>query len=132
MTTVKLKNNIPSVQKQVDEAMTRALVRACIDVDLSAKMNCPVDTGRLRASISYSINGSGSEGFDTVQTSEAEDHSIKSQVGSAIVGTNVVYAKAIEYGHSKKAPQGFLRRALDENESKIKTIVIQEFKDIGK
>lgn len=129
---VTVKNDISKVQGQIEKAMLRALTRAAIDVDRTAKENCPVDTGRLRASISYSVDGQEGEGFEAKENSEDIDHQIKSAPGGAIVGTNVVYAKAIEYGHSKKAPSGYLRRALDQNEGNIKEIIKQEFGDVGK
>lgn len=129
---VELTNHIPKVQQQIELAAERALVRAAIDVDRSAKEKCPVDTGRLRASISYSVDGAEGKNFEMKENSEDIDHQIKSAKGSAIVGTNVVYAKAIEYGHSKKAPAGYLRPALDENKGNIQDIIKQEFKDVGK
>lgn len=129
---MKLTNHIPEVQQQINVASERALTRIAIDVDRTAKENCPVDTGRLRASISYSVDGKAGAGFEIKETSEEIDHQIKSGEGSAIVGTNVVYAKAIEYGHSKKAPSGYLRNALDQNKGNIKDIIKQEFSDVGK
>ncbi len=55
----------------------RAVSVAAINVEMGAKMRCPVDTGRLRSSIGirWSVDRMG-----------------------ASVGTNVVYAMAIEFG----------------------------------
>lgn len=129
---VTVKNNISKAQAAIERATIRALTRIAIDVDRDAKLNCPVDTGRLRASISYSVDGQSAAGYDNHEDAESFDHEIKSAKGGAIVGTNVVYARSIEYGHSKQAPQGYLRKALDKNEGNIKDIIKQEFSDVGK
>jgi phage gpG-like protein len=57
--------------------------KACLLVENDAKRNCPVDTGRLRQSITHRIEGS-----------------------TGIVGTNVEYAPYVEYGTGKHALGG--------------------------
>lgn len=61
----------------------------------SAKRLCPVDTGRLRSSITT-----------TGVQHESDD------VAYVEVGTNVKYAHYIEFGTSRMSPQPFLRPAL--------------------
>lgn len=72
------------------------IMKAAIQVQAEAKRLCPVDTGLLRSSIQIQDRGDG-----------------------VYVGSDVVYARAIEYGHSQKAPQGYLRPALDHVISKL-------------
>lgn len=67
--------------------------RLCVQVEAAAKRSCPVDTGRLRSSISHEVNAEGG-----------------SIVGT--IGTNVDYAKYVELGTSNQAAQPFLRPAL--------------------
>jgi len=67
-----------------------ALEVAAIIVEGQAKMLSPVDTGRLRASITHRING-----------------------GVAEVGTNVEYAAHVEYGTRYMPAQSYLRTAVD-------------------
>lgn len=76
--------------------MKAALKKSCLMVERDAKQLCPVDTGRLRSSITNEIEG---------------------EVGR--VGTNVEYAKFVELGTNKMSPQPYLRPALHKNEKKI-------------
>lgn len=73
--------------------VAKDLVQRCIKVERTAKRLCPVDTGRLRASITHSLE-SDSRGL----------------VG--VVGTDVHYAPYVEFGTSRMAAQPFLRPAL--------------------
>lgn len=77
---------------------------AAIDCQADAKSTCPVDTGRLRASIQYNKTG---------------DY-------SAEVGTNVSYAPYVEYGTHKMAPRPFLFPAA----MRAKTNLLQEIQAI--
>lgn len=58
---------------------------------------CPVDTGHLRAHIDID----------------------KSEQYSYLVGTNVEYAKHVEFGTSRQRPQPFLRPALEKANAKF-------------
>lgn len=75
-------------------AVHQLIERRCIMVEAAAKRLCPVDTGRLRASISHVV---------TVEAGEV--------VG--VVGSNVDYAPHQEYGTSTQPGTPFLRPALD-------------------
>lgn len=72
----------------------KELARRTIRVESRAKHLAPVDTGRLRSSITHEM---GTEGGDLVGR----------------VGTNVEYARHQELGTSRMAAQPFLRPALD-------------------
>lgn len=69
--------------------MTRLLLR----VVNAAKQNCPVDTGRLRDSITWELGGSGA-------------------LLEGRVGSNVEYAPYVELGTRHMAPRAFLRNAI--------------------
>lgn len=69
------------------------LARSAVKVDRSAKNLCPVDTGRLRASINWRL-ANDSRGL------------------LAIIGTNVDYAPHVEFGTRYQRAQAFLRPAL--------------------
>lgn len=71
------------------------LLRLALKVERRAKRLCPVDTGRLRASITHVLVRSG--------------HGIEARVG-----TNVDYAVHVEFGTSRAPAQPFLRPALVE------------------
>lgn len=74
--------------------VARDLQRRALQVDRAAKRNCPVDTGRLRSSITNEI-GTDAQGL------------------VATIGTNVEYAPYVELGTSKMAAQPFLLPALE-------------------
>lgn len=74
--------------------VARDLQRRALQVDRAAKQNCPVDTGRLRSSITNEL-GQDSQGL------------------VATIGTNVEYAPYVELGTSLMAAQPFLLPALE-------------------
>ena len=105
------------------EAVQKGLEKACVIVEVSAKENCPVDDGVLRASITHDVEGT--EGY---------------------IGTNVEYAPYVHQGtgiyavkgdgrkevpwsyqdaegkwHTTKGqkPNPFLQKAIDENQDKV-------------
>lgn len=74
--------------------VAKDLMRRALQVDNAAKQLCPVDTGRLRSSITNEL---GQDGEGLVAT----------------IGTNVEYAVYVELGTRNMAAQPFLLPALD-------------------
>ena len=74
--------------------IAKDLQRRALQVDRAAKRLCPVDTGRLRSSITNELGADG-------------------QGLMASVGTNVEYAPYVELGTSNMAAQPFLLPALE-------------------
>lgn len=74
--------------------IARDLQRRALQVDRAAKQLCPVDTGRLRSSITNQL-GADAEGL------------------VAVVGTNVEYAPYVELGTRNAPAQAFLLPALE-------------------
>lgn len=72
----------------------RELAKRAVRVVTAAKRLCPVDTGRLRASIDWDMRRDSQGLF-------------------AIVGTDVEYAPHVELGTVHMAAQPFLRPALE-------------------
>lgn len=77
-----------------DGPVGKELARRALKVERRAKQLCPVDTGRLRASISHSIGRDSTSLF-------------------ADVGTDVFYAPFVELGTFRAGAQPFLIPALD-------------------
>jgi hypothetical protein len=129
--TVKMSSIIPEVQRRLIKAIGKGMFESALLVDKSAKENCPVDTGRLRASITFVVNGGDWQEFtlstDPKNPSEAQDHKIDKRKpmnaykANAVIGTNVVYARFQEYNHATKS--GYMRRALDDNREAVKKIM---------
>lgn len=89
---------------EVRQKMFSGMKTACLLVERDAKIGCPVDTGRLRGSLTNEIE------------SKAKDI-----VGR--VGSKVKYAPYVELGTSKMPAQPYLRPALHKNESRIKKLL---------
>lgn len=94
--TVEVKIDQAAVNKLLtgrDGDVAKMLLRGAIQVETAAKRLCPVDTGRLRSSITHELGQDGGGLF-------------------ALIGTNVEYALFIELGTSRMGAQPFLRPAL--------------------
>ena len=94
------KNRIPDVMKATEAAKKTALQAAVVFVHGEAVLRAPVDSGNLKNSLAYDVQGD--EGR---------------------VGTNVEYGPYVEQGTSKQGAQPYLRPAVDENIPQIKSII---------
>lgn len=87
-------------------------------IEKKAKRFCPVDTGRLRASISTNWSNSGM-GRGVVGNEAKEEDGIgnpRTDKGKfvVVIGTNVKYAPFIEFGTSKMGNTPFMRAAFEQ------------------
>lgn len=96
---------------EVKEAMATAIEKALEEVGITAeayaKLKCPVDTGRLRNSIT---------------------HAVESSEKAVYIGTNVEYAPYVEMGTSRQKAQPYLRPAATEHTEEYKRIIESQFK----
>ena len=87
--------NVTSNKDLIEQATTEQIERALEAIGLQAegyaKMLCPVDTGRLRNSITHTVDVTGLK---------------------AIIGTNVEYAAYVEMGTSRMKAQPYLQPAI--------------------
>ena len=95
-----LARNFNRINRDANNEIERAIVKSALIVERDAKLNCPVDTGRLRQSISHRL---------------VEENDII----AAETGTNVEYAKSIEFGTSRQSAQPFLFPAYNNNKQRI-------------
>lgn len=88
---------------EIDVAIARALEAIGIEAESDAADLCPVDTGRLRNSITHTIDADGK---------------------AAVVGTNVEYALYVHNGTSRNRGKGqpFLTDAVTQNAGKYRQI----------
>lgn len=123
--------------KNYGDAMNRAielaLRQAGIIVEEQAVALAPVDTGRLKGSITWRTENDGSEVREPAEWGDAVSSPTDSK--SVYIGTNVEYAQHIEYGVShvgggifrgirramarRRSAQAFLRPALHEKKQDI-------------
>ena len=106
---VELEFYTDEVVKEYNTAIEQAMKEAVLIVEADAKRNCPVDTGRLRASITNQVK------------------KIAGAVLEGRIGTNVDYAKWVELGHwetdDNYPAQPFLRPALRNNFKQLVSII---------
>ncbi len=107
MANVTVKDNSASVKAQYDAAKKRSIEMIGLTAEGYAKKACPVDTGRLRNSITH----------------ETDDN-------AAYIGTNVEYAPHVEFGTLHQQAQPYLRPAATEHASTYKSIINAEFAKI--
>ncbi len=115
------------LKKEVAFTTEQKMIKAGFMIEKDAKHMVKVDTGRLRSSISVNWAGSGmAEG--KIENKAKSGDGIKQPTSkpdefTVVVGTNVNYAIAQEYGTSKQSGQAYLRPALAKNLSKIKQML---------
>lgn len=97
-----LNQEFNDLENALTQEIITALMRGGMIIEADAKRRCPVDTGRLRASLTTDVEREGKTTFVLK------------------VGTNVEYASFVEYGTSRMAAQPFLRPAVD---AKAKDVV---------
>lgn len=100
-------DNARQIADAIDQALARALEEVGLVAEGYAKKACPVDTGRLRNSIT---------------------HQVRPSEKSVYIGTNVEYAPYVELGTSRMKPQPFLRPAAADHEGTYKKIFESELK----
>lgn len=94
-------DNLDKIKAQYPGAIAKALEMIGLQAEGYAKMKCPVDTGRLRNSITHRFaNGEDAE----------------------YIGTNVEYGAYVELGTSKMAARPFLKPAATNHTSEYKAI----------
>lgn len=95
-------DNRREVAEAVDGAIAAALEEVGLAAEGFAKRLCPVDTGRLRNSITH--------------VTRPDDNAV-------YIGTNVEYAPYVEYGTARQEAQPFLRPAATRHGDTYRTIV---------
>lgn len=95
-----VEDNIPEILFALEGGIDKALKEMGLVGERHAKKYCPVDTGRLRNSITH-------------------DKSER----AAYIGTNVEYGPYVELGTSKMKAQPYLKPAVENHQDEYKAIV---------
>lgn len=136
--TIRVENNSQIVLEDLGEAMKRALyaigvnaVEGSVDA-ISGRydINPAVDTGRLRASISFiTPTDKGDSGQPKPANAKAGDELTgAAEQNTVVVGSNVEYAEKVHNGDSKMAARPFLREGIDKTKDKMQEQVTKIFK----
>ena len=107
----------PTKPEKLGEAVRTALLGSAIIVEGQAIQLCPVDTGRLRGSITHQMKGQVVSKSDTASrarhpATQADVIDVPDDKYTASVGTNVEYAEFVEYGTQRTKAQPYMRPAL--------------------
>lgn len=102
-----VEDNTDEFRDGLDAALTRALEKVGLVAEGYAKRLCPVDTGRLRNSITHVLDSGGQ---------------------AVYVGTNVEYAPYVELGTSRQKAQPYLRPAAVDHVSEYRRIIEGELR----
>lgn len=103
--SVKVEDHSEEVREALIQAKERALEAIGLVAEGYAKLRTPVDTGRLRSSVSHAVSGD-----------------------SAYIGTNVEYAPYVEMGTVKMAPRPYIKPAVIEHVNEYKALAEQYMK----
>lgn len=104
---IEITDNTVKDIKELDFASIRALEKCGLVAEGYAKLKCPVDTGRLRNSIT---------------------HEVRESEKAVYIGTNVEYAPYVELGTRKQKAQPYLRPAAENHSAEYKSIILNELK----
>ena len=114
--------NVKNIENEVSSLVKNTLY----GIETEAKRNCPVDTGRLRGSITTNITGkmSGETGTNISYATAVEygtrPHTIKPKDKQALhwkEGNTDVFAKEVHHPGTKAKP--FFEPAVKKNEDKL-------------
>lgn len=136
--TIRVENNSQIVLEDLGEAMKRALyaigvkaVEGSVDA-ISGRydINPAVDTGRLRASISFiTPTDKGDSGQPKPANAKAGDELTgEAEQNTVVVGSNVEYAEYVHNGTSKMAGRPFLREGIEKTRDKMQEQAEKIFK----
>ena len=101
MADVTFDSNLDIFLDALPEQIEAALIAIGMTAETYAKKLCPVDTGRLRNSITHAVD-------------------MKEQC--AIIGSNVEYAAYVELGTSRQKAQPYLRPAAENHGFEYQTL----------
>lgn len=96
---VTIENNVGVFKNALPPQIERALTEIGLVAEGYAKDLCPADTGRLRNSITFTVDGQ-----------------------STYIGTNVEYATFVEMGTTRMAPRPYIKPAALNHTAEYKEI----------
>ena len=136
--SIRVQNNSQLVLEEAEKATERVLyaigvkaVEGSVDA-ISGRYDIKpaVDTGRLRASISFiTPTDKGGSGQPKPANAKAGDELTgTAEQNTVVVGSNVEYAEKIHNGDSKMAGRPFLREGIDKTKGKMQEQAEKIFK----
>lgn len=102
-----IEDNTEEFSSEIERAIQRALEKIGLVAEGYAKRLCPVDTGRLRNSITHAME---------------DEHTVA-------IGTNVEYGPHVELGTSRQSAQPFLQPAASDHADQWRSILKAELQN---
>ena len=99
MADIKFTSNVNDILSALEKGKRNALTAIGATAETYAKQETPVDTGRLRNSISHTVDGE-----------------------AAYIGSNVEYAPYVELGTSRAKAHHMLQKAATEHSAEYKRL----------
>ena len=134
-------DNTEHVLNELESAIERALELCGFQAERNAKKNLyaghGVDTGLLRNSITFALDGEGTN-ISSYKADKGEGEgsysgSMPKEAGkgvrSVVIGTNVEYAPYVELGTSRMKEIPFLKPAVQDHKNEYATIIRNELKN---
>lgn len=131
MADVQMTSRLDEVLEACDDALERALVAIGMTAEDYAKRGCPVDTGRLRNSITYAMSKHyGTYSYKDSEGKEYTDTAGQTEKNAVYIGTNVEYAPFQELGTVNGVPaHHFLKNAAANHTQKYKKLIEESMKN---
>lgn len=101
---ISLTDNSDLIKRALEDQLEQALTAVGITAESYAKRDCPVDTGRLRNSIT---------------------HEVRMNENAVYIGSNVEYAAFVEIGTQRMKARPYLRPAATNHTEEYKGLVKQ-------
>lgn len=133
MIDVKVESKVDEVLELTDEALWRVLWQIGAKAEGFAKDNTPVDTGRLRNSITFVTKEDEGK---VVSYTDQHGNDFSYDVGIGLddnmvaVGTNVEYAEQIEVGGHGKGGHHMLENAVSQHWDVYEKIIKKELESV--
>lgn len=131
---VEIQDNTEQILTMMERAQIAALTECGLRAEEYAKNACPVDTGLLRNSITYALDGESvanqrykaNKGSETGSYSGQAPKEGGDDTRSVYVGTNVKYAIYVENGTGgdrNKGPRPFIKTAVTGHVEEYRNII---------
>lgn len=128
--SVEVTSHSKEILQLLGERVETALEQCGIRAEELAVGKCPVDTGLLRNSITYALDGQSPKkrGYRADRGDKSGSYggqmpAEKKGVRSVCIGTNVEYAPFVELGSSGRKAQPFLKPAIQDHQSDYAEII---------
>mgnify|MGYP003421884049 FL=1 len=134
---IEYRDNTEEVLSALEAAIKRGNEAIGMTAERHAKKKCPVDTGRLRNSITYALAGEETHVKSYRANKGGKDRETYTYEGTAegkkgsgvYIGTNVEYAPFVENGARGRPPVHFLQDAATNHTDEYKRLMEDSMKN---